>query len=271
MNDIRTLSFGRYLKAVRLQKGISLKHVAEETKIGMDTLLSIEREEHQHLPVEVYVKGFIRSYSKAIGADGDLAIQNYQNSRNIFQRSAQSENDLKKAEKGFWPRLLLSLGALVFFMVLSISGIYILKENPQPDRPSESQSTKASTGDTPLSEPEPSQPSEEEQRKGGEQPKPEALQEFQPVVDLNSSSGEAVSEERLLLHIKASEETWVKVIVDNRNANEYTLKPGDRLALEASLGYNLLIGNAGGLSLTLNGEPVEVPGRSGQVVTIQIP
>ena len=46
---------------------------------------------------------------------------------------------------------------------------------------------------------------------------------------------------------------------------------GDRLALEAELGYNLLIGNAGGLSLTLNGEPVKVLGRSGQVVTIQIP
>jgi hypothetical protein len=50
------------------------------------------------------------------------------------------------------------------------------------------------------------------------------------------------------------------------------LKPGDLLELEASSGYNLLIGNAAGVQLTLNGKPVEkFLGKSGQVVTIQIP
>jgi hypothetical protein len=33
----------------------------------------------------------------------------------------------------------------------------------------------------------------------------------------------------------------------------------------------LLIGNAGGILLALNDQPVSVPGRSGQVVTLQLP
>lgn len=271
MNDIRTLSFGRYLKAVRLQKGVSLEQVAEETRIALKTLLSIEREEHQNLPVEVYVKGFIRAYAKVIGADGDLAVQNYQNSREIYQRSAQSENDLKKSEQGFWPRLMLSLGALVLFMVLSIAMIYFLNDKPGPVAPPEPEMTHAAADEEPIQAPEQEPPPESGLQKGAQQALPEALPEPTVAVAPDAATAEVPSEERLRLQIKAMEETWMKIIVDNQNTNEYTLKPGDRLALEADLGYNLLIGNAGGVRLTLNGEPVEVPGRSGQVVTLQIP
>jgi hypothetical protein len=49
------------------------------------------------------------------------------------------------------------------------------------------------------------------------------------------------------------------------------LKQGDRLELEASAGINLLVGNATGVQLILNDKPIKVPGKSGQVVNIQIP
>jgi hypothetical protein len=41
--------------------------------------------------------------------------------------------------------------------------------------------------------------------------------------------------------------------------------------VEASAGYNLLIGNAGGLELKLNGEPITISGKIGEVVSIQLP
>lgn len=282
MNNVTTLSFGRYLKAVRLQKGISLEHVAESTKIGTNLLLAIEREEHQHLPVEVYVKGFIRSYAKAIGADGDLAVQNYQGSRDIYQRSAQSENDLKKSEKDFWPRLMLSLGVLVFFMVVSVSVVYVFKRESHPDAESRLQATETASKAAPAYETQQLRLPEEGQPKSGEQtipgPSPEHRKtspgpspEHRKTAETRGRSEQAPMEERLFLHIKAKEETWIKIIVDNHNTKEYTLKPGDRLALEADLGYNLLIGNAGGLELALNGEPIKIPGRTGEVVTLKVP
>ena len=80
-----------------------------------------------------------------------------------------------------------------------------------------------------------------------------------------------VVSEKLLLKIRAIEETWLKVIIDNGDAMEYTVKLGDILELEAFSGYNILIGNATGVKLFLNDVPIEVPGRTGQVVTIQLP
>jgi hypothetical protein len=75
----------------------------------------------------------------------------------------------------------------------------------------------------------------------------------------------------LVLQIEAVQKTWLKVIADIREPEEYLLEPGDRLELSADSGFNLLIGNATGLRLTLNGENVPVPGKKGQVVNLQLP
>ena len=77
--------------------------------------------------------------------------------------------------------------------------------------------------------------------------------------------------EKLSLQVTALEDTWLKVIIDDKESNEYSLKSGDRIELEAGSGYNLLIGNAAGLEILLNDTPVSVPGKRGQVVTIHLP
>jgi hypothetical protein len=73
------------------------------------------------------------------------------------------------------------------------------------------------------------------------------------------------------LEIVCAEDTWLKVIADDAPASEHSLKPGDVLRLEAESRFNLLIGNAGGISVQLNGEPVPVPGGSGDVVNLELP
>jgi hypothetical protein len=63
----------------------------------------------------------------------------------------------------------------------------------------------------------------------------------------------------------------MKIIVDNQEPKEYNLRSGDQLEEEATRGYNLLIGNAAGLELKLNGEPIKISGKEGEVVNLQIP
>ena len=74
-----------------------------------------------------------------------------------------------------------------------------------------------------------------------------------------------------LLEVVCDEATWLKVIADDAPASEHLLQPGDTLRLEADTMFNLLIGNAGGVSLQLNGKPVSVPGGSGEVVNLELP
>ena len=58
-NDRISTSFGRYLQAIRIDKGLSLDTVSKETRIRLETLLQIEEEDFKKLPAEVFVKGFL--------------------------------------------------------------------------------------------------------------------------------------------------------------------------------------------------------------------
>jgi cytoskeletal protein RodZ len=248
--DKATLSFGRYLQAVRLEKGISLEAVSKETRIRKDVLALIEEENHNRLPDEAFVRGFIRTYAKAIGADGEEAVRRYHSRLQVIRKIAQSENDLTQSRKRFWPRLLLSIGTLLCLIFLSVFGVSIFLKPPS----------------------------------NGEKIKPEVLQQqaqinkidsvpdsvSTPVTRDEQPEAESVREE-LVLKITAVEETWMKVVIDYQEHREFRLNPGDRIELEASKAYNLLIGNAAGVQLILNDNPLEVAGKSGQVVTLQIP
>ena len=75
----------------------------------------------------------------------------------------------------------------------------------------------------------------------------------------------------MVLKVVALEPTWLKIIADDQVAQEYSLDVGDTLSLGAQIQFSLLIGNAAGVQLTLDGKPVTVPGKSGQVVTLQLP
>ena len=77
--------------------------------------------------------------------------------------------------------------------------------------------------------------------------------------------------EKLVLTVTALELSWLRVTSDQGPPREMTLQPGHTETIEARRRFQLLIGNAGGILLALNDQPVSVPGRSGQVVTLQLP
>jgi hypothetical protein len=76
---------------------------------------------------------------------------------------------------------------------------------------------------------------------------------------------------KYVLTIAAHENSWVKVVIDQGMASEHKLKAGEQLRLEALSGFNLLIGNVGGVKLSLNNQPVTVPGKRGEVVNLHLP
>jgi cytoskeletal protein RodZ len=246
-NEIQPASFGRYLKSKRLERGMSLKIVAEQTRIGLNTLVLIENEDLGKLPEEVFAKGFIRAYAKAVGADGDEAVDRYLSDLRVFQNAEKFEADLTRTTTRFWSRLMLSLALLVGI----IAGSVYLFAGPQ---------------DHIRFMREPSTEPPAEIQKEATQP---AEKTAPPVAA--AVSGQPASEKRLLLKVAAVKGTWMKVIIDGRDAEEYKLSAGDHLELQATEGYNILIGDAKGVQLMLNEKPYRITGKSGQVVTVQIP
>lgn len=239
--DPDSLSFGRYLQTIRLEKKISLEKVSAETRIGLANLLMIEQENIEELPAEVFVKGFLRSFADAVGADGDMAVRRYESRLNVVKKIAVSEAFIGKSAPRMWWKLLISLTLLAGIIVLSIFAVAFFHNQPDTDMPHEQ------TGISPLVD---SQKHQE--------------------IDSDANTARPVAQ-KLLLKVTVLEDTWLKVIIDEKDSTEYTLTSGDKLELEATSGYNLLIGNSGGVKITLNDKPVPLSGNSGEVVTIHLP
>lgn len=252
MIDTSFLSFGYYLKAKRIEKGITLEEVSRETRIRMDNLLLIEKEDHDKLPAEVFMRGFLRAYAKAIGADEEEAVQRYVSSLHAFRKIARAEADFIRLSANSWTHLFMFLGMLLCIIAASVFMMSVIHGRPQAEFKANQQRVEDAVDKTSH----------------------EAAIKLPPDIDAmhdSTSVDSVVVPEKILLKVIAVEKTWIKVIIDSRDSVEYSLQPGNSLKLEASSGFNLLIGNAAGVKLTLNDNPVEVPGKRGQVVNIELP
>jgi cytoskeletal protein RodZ len=61
----------------RKARGISLRQIADTTKIGVRYLEAIERAAFEELPGGAYTEGFIRQYAHAVGDTGNLVWDYY--------------------------------------------------------------------------------------------------------------------------------------------------------------------------------------------------
>jgi DnaJ-class molecular chaperone len=60
---------GEDLKQIRTELGLTIEHIAEETKIRVNNIRSIEEGQAEQMPPAVFLKGFVKSYLKCLGLD----------------------------------------------------------------------------------------------------------------------------------------------------------------------------------------------------------
>jgi transcriptional regulator with XRE-family HTH domain len=68
---------GEILRKRREELGKDLREIAQISKIRYDYLKAIENEAFEKLPLEVYVKGYIREYAKILNIDPEVVINEY--------------------------------------------------------------------------------------------------------------------------------------------------------------------------------------------------
>ena len=247
-------SYGLYLQSLRVEKGISIEQVAAETRIRAEILRSIEAEDHQNLPDDVFVKGFLQAFAKVIGADPDEVLRRFD-----VRRKAQAPVQVPSGiappppRQGHFWLTLLWVAALMAGLMGGTLLVYQMLYHPEG-------------AETPLrwpTKPKLLRPTSHRPRR--------PCSPKRPPTTSRKPKPPKPHRPRYHLEIVCDEDTWLKIIVDDAPAEEYFLKPGDTLQLTANSNYNLLIGNAGGVSVQLDGKPVSVPGKSGQVVNLQLP
>lgn len=74
-------SVGRTLKKHRESRAMSVAEVARVTRIPVLTLEAMERDHFDDLPGEVFVRGFLRSFARAVGLPAQEVLARYTQSR----------------------------------------------------------------------------------------------------------------------------------------------------------------------------------------------
>ena len=75
--DMTQDAFGPNLRRIRLQRGITLKQLAEATKVPEDLWAALERNDVSRWPAGIFARAYVRQYALAIGVDPDSTVDEF--------------------------------------------------------------------------------------------------------------------------------------------------------------------------------------------------
>jgi cytoskeletal protein RodZ len=127
--SVRTLTLGEKLRNLRSERRISLGEVSRVTRIQVKYLEYLEDGEYNKLPVDVYVKGFLRGYAQFLGVDDGILMRLYEKEKGIKNNLEKvSPNKTIEKEKINISPFLITPKVLVFFVFSFIffGGVFYL-------------------------------------------------------------------------------------------------------------------------------------------------
>jgi hypothetical protein len=77
MLGVKEEATGEFLRKAREASGVDLRSISHETKIGVTMLGYIEEERLDRLPVEVYLRNFVRQYARCLGLEDERISRSY--------------------------------------------------------------------------------------------------------------------------------------------------------------------------------------------------
>ena len=69
--------FGSRMRHAREQRGVSLRQIAEITKISVSQLEALERNDISRLPGGIFSRAFVRSYAAEVGVDPEQTVRDF--------------------------------------------------------------------------------------------------------------------------------------------------------------------------------------------------
>jgi cytoskeletal protein RodZ len=75
--DRKAGDFGSRLREARERKGISLREIANATKISIRALEALERNDISHLPGGIFSRAFVRSYAVEAGLNPEETVEDF--------------------------------------------------------------------------------------------------------------------------------------------------------------------------------------------------
>jgi len=293
-------SVGDYLRGLRQRRGLSLDEVSRATRVASRYLEALEADRFAALPAPVFTRGFILAYCQALGESADEALALYDGRDGPATPPARpaavpaARPPVAESEPRSRSAVLVSfvllvvLGMALFGVALMTQpareqradgSVPAVSEAPTPALPS-SPAT-ASTDSTPSSA-SPSAPPTRTPAVATSPPAssptpvpagavitPEPQRPPAPspawLPGVQAATGGVGSPYRLIA--RASEATWIRVRTDDGQSSEETVPAGQTREWVSNRPFVLTLGNAGGVTLELNGRTLPPLGPSGAVIS----
>lgn len=295
------------LKKARENSGLTLNELFERTRISLRYLEAIENGDFQVLPVPTYSKNFIKTYADAIGIDSRPVLQRYEDYlKNLHAPAAEQEAEqaclVTPSAKPNQNKTF--LWVLFIIIVFASAAFFISTRNARlPEstknaplqnqikntKPLESKSepSQALPVEINLQKPENpimTKPGDNQQQametisveswsdRAHDPSEAEDSEDPPPSPEEKNTRKEALpqDEELSTLAVQATEETWIRIQADDKEAFQMMLKAGEKVSHKAAR-FNVDLGNAGGVRISFNGKTLKNLGKSGQVVHLRLP
>ena len=133
---------GQYLRELREQRKMSVEEVSRATRVPMASVERIETDRFDELPGEVFVRGFLKSYARALGVPADEVLARYTASRRVAWVTPLPISAPSKPARG---RRLGVAVALVLLLILFTLALSIVLKPRGDDMPQELSRTVSSS------------------------------------------------------------------------------------------------------------------------------
>lgn len=221
------VSFGDGLRRERELRGISLRDIAEATKISVRFLQALEDGRLEILPGGMFPRAFVRQYAEFLGLDVERTLGDFSR---LYREPVVERPVLEAPRPNPWQNRIWAVAGAALLLT-----VVLASRRPAPR-------ARHATAAPPL---------------------PAVMSSPARVVPLPAPP--PAEGESLVLTLTADEECWVEALVDGRSVLNRVLTAGETAKIEAAAEIRLSVGNAGGVSLNLNNLPGLPLGRSGEV------
>lgn len=70
-------AFGPNLRRIRIQRGITLERIAEETKVSVALWDGLEHNDFSRWPNGIFARAYVREYARLIGVDPESTVDDF--------------------------------------------------------------------------------------------------------------------------------------------------------------------------------------------------
>jgi len=244
------VSIGDTLAEARRQAGLTVTQVSQRTCIRETIIRGIERGDYSACGGDFYARGHIRSVARAVGADPEPLIREYDQTQgapraisaaDVFEPATPIK--IRERRRPNW-----SAAMVVALAVLVGLVVYHVVSSGSRAKPTASSGSTGHPGTT----------THQSVTKHHTRPKP------------TSSPQPATLDNDVVIHLSATENCWVELTtVSGRQIYEGIVYAGTSKHWTETQAVSLMLGNPGGVSLSVNGRD-PVPAGSTQPVTLSL-